>query len=74
MLWGNTAYCLKLSGEDSSRYSNKIETVALRKCPYYHCLTIGLTVGQWVMGHRHGSKGQQILMGHVGQGSVPVTH
>jgi len=24
-LWGNTAYCVKLSGEDLSRYSNKIE-------------------------------------------------
>ena len=39
MLWGNTVYCLKLSGEDLSRYSNKIESVALRVCPHYHYLT-----------------------------------
>jgi len=26
-LWGNTAYCVKLSGDDLSRYSNKIESV-----------------------------------------------
>ena len=30
LLWGNTAYCVKLSGEDSSRYSNKTESVGLR--------------------------------------------
>jgi len=39
MLWGNTAYCEKLSGEDLSRYSNKIESVGLRNSPYYHYLT-----------------------------------
>jgi len=39
MLCGNTAYCVKLSGEDSSRYSNKIESADLRKCPYYDNLT-----------------------------------
>jgi len=33
------AYCVKLNGEDSSRYSNKIESVGLGKCPYYHHLT-----------------------------------
>jgi len=32
-------YCVNLSDEDLSRYSNKIELVALRKCPYYHYLT-----------------------------------
>jgi len=37
-LCGNTAYCAKLSSEDSSRYSNKIESIGLRKCQYYHCL------------------------------------
>jgi len=36
MLWGNTAYCVKLSGEDTSRYLNKIESVGLKRCPYYH--------------------------------------
>ena len=36
MLWGKTAYSVKLSGEDMS---NKIESVDLRKCPYYHYLT-----------------------------------
>jgi len=35
-LWGNTLYCVKLSGEDLSRYSNEIESVGLRKCPHYH--------------------------------------
>ena len=42
MLWGNTAYtahCVMLSGEHLWRYSNKIESVCLRKCPHYHCLT-----------------------------------
>jgi len=29
MLWGNTVYCMKLSGEDLSRYSNKIENVRI---------------------------------------------
>jgi len=33
------AYCVKLSGEDLLRYLNKIESAALRKCPYYHYLT-----------------------------------
>ena len=38
MLWGNAAYCAKLSGEDPLRCSNKIESVRenvrilLRKC------------------------------------------
>ena len=36
MLCGNTAYCVKLNGEDLSRYSNKNESVVLRKCPFYH--------------------------------------
>jgi len=36
MLWGNMAYCVKLTGEDMSRYSNKIESDGLRKYPYYH--------------------------------------
>jgi len=26
-LWGNAAYCVKLNGEDLSRYSNKIASV-----------------------------------------------
>jgi len=36
MLWGNTMYCVKLSDEDLPCYSNKIEPVGLRKCPYHH--------------------------------------
>ena len=36
MLWGNTAYCIQLSCEDLARYSNKTESLGLRKCPYYH--------------------------------------
>jgi len=39
MLWGNIAYCAKLIGEYMSRYWNKIESVGLMKCPYYHYLT-----------------------------------
>jgi len=40
MLWGhNTVYCVKLNNEDLLRYSNKIESAGLRKCPYYHYLT-----------------------------------
>jgi len=35
MLWENTAYCVKFSGKDLPRYSNQIESVGLRKCPYY---------------------------------------
>jgi len=38
MLWGNTAYCVKLNGEDLKRYLNKIESVGLRKCQNYHYL------------------------------------
>jgi len=38
MLWAYTAQCVKLSGEDLSRYSNKIESISLRKCPYYNYL------------------------------------
>jgi len=33
------SYCALLSGEDLSRYSNKIESVGLRKCPYKRYLT-----------------------------------
>jgi len=32
-------YCVMLNVEDLSRYSNKIEPVGLRKCPYCHYLT-----------------------------------
>ena len=39
MLWGNIAYRVKLSGEDSSYHSNITESVSLRKCSYYHYLT-----------------------------------
>jgi len=39
MLWGNTAYYVELSGEDLFHYSNKIESVGLRKCSYYRYLT-----------------------------------
>ena len=38
MLCGNTAYCVK-SSDDLSRYSNKIESVGVRKYPHYHFLT-----------------------------------
>ena len=39
LLWGNTAYGVKLSGEDLSRYSNKIESVGLGNYYYYIRLT-----------------------------------
>jgi len=35
MLWGNSAYCVRIRGEDLSCYSSKIESVL---CPYNHCL------------------------------------
>jgi len=46
MLCGNTTYFVKLSGEDLSRYSNKIESVGLRKYPYCHYITTK-TMSQW---------------------------
>jgi len=33
------ADCVKFAGEVLSRCSNKIESVDLRKCPYYRCRT-----------------------------------
>jgi len=39
MLCGNTAYSVKLFGEDLSRYLDKIESVCLRKYPIHHYLT-----------------------------------
>jgi len=36
---GQHTYFKKLSGEDLPRYSNKTESVGLRKCPHYHYLT-----------------------------------
>ena len=53
MLWGNTAYCVKLSGEDLSRYSNKTESVGLRKCPYCHYLT---KKNKWCHDNKHFSE------------------
>ena len=35
----NTIKCVELNGEGLSCYSNKIESVSLRKCPYDHWLT-----------------------------------
>jgi len=29
-----------VSGEDLSRYSSKIDSLGLSKCPYYHCLIV----------------------------------
>jgi len=34
----NTIYCVEVNGEDLSRYSNKTESVSLRKCTCYHWL------------------------------------
>jgi len=31
VLWSNMAYCVKLSGEDLSHYSNEIESVDLKE-------------------------------------------
>jgi len=39
LLCGNTAYSVKLSGEDLARYSSEIESVDMRKCLYCHYLT-----------------------------------
>jgi len=38
ILCRNAAYCVKLSDGDLSCCSNKIESVGLRKCPFYHYL------------------------------------
>jgi len=35
-LWGNTAYYVKLSGEDSPRYWNKIESAGFEKIKYLY--------------------------------------
>ena len=35
----NTTLCVELKGEVLSYYSNKIESVSFRKCPYDHSLT-----------------------------------
>jgi len=53
MLWRNTAYCVKLSDEDSSRYSNKIEsdvtiTIISQSLPHIMAAT-----NSW---HRYGVK------------------
>jgi len=42
MLWGNMAYCVKLSGEDLSRYSNKNESVLSKKASCVIVITIFL--------------------------------
>jgi len=34
---------VKLNGEDLSRCSNTVESVGLRKCPYYYYLTKKVT-------------------------------
>ena len=34
----NKSYCVQVNGENLSRYSNKIESVGLRKCSYYRYL------------------------------------
>jgi len=36
MSWDNTAYCVKISRKDLSRYSDEVESVGLSNCPYYH--------------------------------------
>ena len=51
-------YWVKLSDDDLSRYSNKIEPISLRKRPHYHCLTIR----KW----RHDSKRSSELAPHHG--------
>jgi len=61
---------MKLCGEDLSHYSNKIKSVGLRNCPYYHCavvLKIGLAITMILIrvchtlwrknrGHKYGMK------------------
>jgi len=39
---GNTAYCVKLSGEDLSRYSNKIESAG-----YENVRIIAILLRKW---------------------------
>jgi len=47
MLWGNTAYCVTLNGEGLSRYSNKIDSVGLRKCWYCQRLPHIMAGNSW---------------------------
>jgi len=49
MWWDNTAYCVKLGGEDLSRYSNKIESLGFRKCAYWHCMFLT----KWCHNNKH---------------------
>jgi len=49
MLRGNMACCVKLGGEDLSRYSNKIESVCLRKYAYYQPRAGFGAVSKWVI-------------------------
>ena len=48
MLWGNTAYCVKLSGKDLLRYSNKNESVGLR-----NVRIITLLLRKWCHNNKH---------------------
>jgi len=44
MLWGNTTYSVKSSADDLLRYSNKIESVGLRKVPFnYYVFRFSVT-------------------------------
>ena len=66
MLWGNTSYYAKLSGEDLSRYSNKIESVGLRKCPHYDIISILLR--KWCHNNKHFSE----LAPHHGEKTADI--
>jgi len=47
------AYCVKLSDEDLSRYSNKLESVGLRKRPNYYYLNSDVTIKKILLSLPH---------------------
>ena len=53
MLYGNATYRVKLSGEDLSRYSIKIESAGFRKWTYYRCLIL---LTKWRRNNKHFSE------------------
>jgi len=65
MLWGKTAYCVKLSDKDLSRYSNKIESIS------YHSLTKNVMSRFSELAPHHG--GQTAGTDMVRRNNVTVT-
>jgi len=57
MLWATTAYCVKLSGDSLSSYSNNIEPVGLRQCLAYRIVLSDATITHFSeLAPHHGGK------------------